>query len=699
MATDPELLRMEEELQERVAALDFEEAVRLRDAIAAQKAQLESRSQRKAPEAELAATDGANYSGNKGNHRGHRRKKAERKETPDQKPGLQRAEDLGSVSSCPAGTTASEVRKRGCEHTFLFTKARFGSGAEAGNGSPATSAQLLRLLSAKRVKEAEENEQPPGESERPKTGYEKRDAGPIPRLSAGLPKGTLEQKLERQRQEDLRTVFVSGCPKIITKSVIRSHFPQAEDIAFVRKGCVSTTKVRFGSRPEAEAASKMDVSIDGQRVVLTLGSMAPVSWTGEAKGCPRAGAPVEDSGGKSRGLQTETKPELQKEKELPTVGAPSCPSNTTELGSKDRGEMEEDTTEDEADVPTVKGAAPTIPPSTAPPAVAQSDSAEDTKKGTEVASEDEDSDSDGGDSAQNPQKGTEVASEDEDSDSDDGSVSGTGLPTETPDQMPKPNKEEDPPTAVTNGSPVGTTQPESKDREETEDDSTEDEADEPMVKDSAVKAPARTAPPAGSRSDLTEEAKKAKPKETVKDAHTEARGLETLERKLARRKEEDQRTVFVHGGPPDTTIAEISQPFPKASSVAKLPNPLIGMMAKVGFATRADAETASKQLVTLRGVQVDLRLGSAKESNKPVVVDSVEDRGSAKEAKKPEVAPSSEDTGPLKKSKKHKSLSSSGIVGWKSKGKKRKGETSAEGNGAAGGEVPAPKKAKGALKK
>jgi len=31
---------MEEELQERVAALDFEEAVRLRDAIAARKAQL-----------------------------------------------------------------------------------------------------------------------------------------------------------------------------------------------------------------------------------------------------------------------------------------------------------------------------------------------------------------------------------------------------------------------------------------------------------------------------------------------------------------------------------------------------------------------------------------------------------------------------------------------------------------------------------
>lgn len=38
-------------------------------------------------------------------------------------------------------------------------------------------------------------------------------------LPVGLPKGTLEQKLERQRQEDLRTVFVSGCPKIITKSV------------------------------------------------------------------------------------------------------------------------------------------------------------------------------------------------------------------------------------------------------------------------------------------------------------------------------------------------------------------------------------------------------------------------------------------------------------------------------------------------
>lgn len=37
---------------------------------------------------------------------------AERKETPDQKPGLQRAEDLGSVSSCPAGTTASEDRHR-----------------------------------------------------------------------------------------------------------------------------------------------------------------------------------------------------------------------------------------------------------------------------------------------------------------------------------------------------------------------------------------------------------------------------------------------------------------------------------------------------------------------------------------------------------------------------------------------------------
>lgn len=33
-------------------------------------------------------------------------------------------------------------------------------------------------------------------------------------------------------------------------------------------------------------------------------------------------------------------------------------------------------------------------------------------------------------------------------------------------------------------------------------------------------------------------------------------GLGTLEQKLARRKEEDQRTVFVHGGPPDTTIAE-----------------------------------------------------------------------------------------------------------------------------------------------
>eukprot|EP00669_Euglena_mutabilis_P014761 TRINITY_DN995_c0_g1_i2.p2 TRINITY_DN995_c0_g1~~TRINITY_DN995_c0_g1_i2.p2 ORF type:complete len:315 (+),score=57.84 TRINITY_DN995_c0_g1_i2:1306-2250(+) len=313
-------------------------------------------------------------------------------------------------------------------------------------------------------------------------------------------------------------------------------------------------------------------------------------------------------------------PKPHKEEDPPTAVTNGSLVGTTQPESKDRGDPEDDTTEDETDEPTVKGAAPTIPPSTAPPAVAQSES---------------------------PLKGTEAAPEDEDSDSD----------------------------------------------------GREDGADEPTMEVAAGKAPTHTAPPAGSPTDLTEEAKKGKPEETVKDARTEARGLETLEQKLARRKEEDQRTVFVHGGPPDTTIAEISQPFPKASSVAKLPDPLTGTMAKVGFATRADAETASKQLVTLRGVQVHLRLGSAKESKKPVVVDSVEDRGSAKEAKKPEVAPSSEDTGPLQKSKKHKSLSSSGVVGWKSKGKKRKGETSAEGNGAAGGEVPAPKKAKGAPKK